>query len=95
MVASSKKFIILLFLSAKGENVMNEDAAKALCKLLEDIAATAITTSQKVAALEILLRKDKKFDEAYRIELARTQSASTVSDTLTAIGKFQSKVSWR
>ena len=61
---------------------------------MEDIAVTAITTSQKVAALEVLLKRDKKFDEAYRIELARTQSASTVSDTKTAIGKLQSKISW-
>jgi len=74
---------------------VNEEAAKALCKLLEEIALTSITNSQKVVALETLLKKDKKFEAAYRVELAKTQFGSTASDMTTAIGKLQSAISWR
>jgi hypothetical protein len=73
---------------------MNEAAAKALCELLEEIASTSIKSSQKVVALESVLKKDKKFAEAYRIELAKTQHGSEISEALSAIGKLQSAISW-
>jgi hypothetical protein len=73
---------------------VNEDTAKALCKLLEEIATTAIKNSQNVVALEAVLKKDKNFETAYRIELAKTQFGSTAADMKTAIGKLQSALSW-
>jgi len=81
--------------SAKGEIKVNEEAAKALCKILEQIAITSITSSQKVVALETLLKKDKKFEAAYKIELAKTQFGSTAPDMKTAIGKLGSELGLR
>jgi hypothetical protein len=73
---------------------VNETTAKALCDLLQEIADTSITNYQKVVAMETLLKKDKAFEAAYRVELAKTQFGSAASDMRSAIGKLQSAISW-